>query len=128
MFWHVRKVPGRLSVHRDRVDGRSSVESEQLFDLDFGRSTSGAIRGPRDLISALGSSIGPGVVGLWFDYSQSYTFAFLALGIAYTDTCWIEWPGSGTSGLHAYRDNAKCRTICCGAGTKRGLLRKAAIA
>ena len=58
--------------------------SESLWAVYFGRQHIGAIRGISYPISAVGSSIGPVLVGLWFDYSQSYTAAFVALCIAYT--------------------------------------------
>jgi MFS family permease len=57
--------------------------SESLWAVYFGRQHIGAIRGISYPISAIGSSIGPVLVGLWFDYSQSYTAAFVALGVAY---------------------------------------------
>jgi cyanate permease len=57
--------------------------SESLWAVYFGRQHIGAIRGISYPISAVGSSIGPVLVGLWFDYSQSYTAAFVALCIAY---------------------------------------------
>ena len=57
--------------------------SESLWTSYYGRTHIGAIRGLSYPISSIGSSIGPVLVGFWFDYSQSYTSAFVALGIAY---------------------------------------------
>ena len=57
--------------------------SESLWAAYFGRKHIGAIRGLSAPISALGTSIGPVLVGFWFDYSQSYTTPFVAIGLAY---------------------------------------------
>lgn len=57
--------------------------SESVWATYFGRAHIGSIRGIGYPISAVGSSVGPVLTGLWYDHTQSYVPAFIALAAAY---------------------------------------------
>ncbi len=57
--------------------------SEFLWARYFGRKHIGAIRGIGNPIAILGTAIGPVAVGMWFDATGAYSYAFIALIGAY---------------------------------------------
>ncbi|MBS10812.1 MAG: hypothetical protein CME19_04325 [Gemmatimonadetes bacterium] len=57
--------------------------TESLWATYFGRAHIGAIRGLSYPISSIGSSVGPVLIGLWYDHSDSYVSAFSAMGVTY---------------------------------------------
>ena len=52
---------------------------ESLWTHYFGRAHIGAVRGLGQPLALLGPTLGPVLVGLWYDFSGSYQSAFVAL-------------------------------------------------
>ena len=65
--------------------------SEFLWAKYFGRAHIGAIRGISFPITVLGTAIGPVLIGLWFDISQTYQPAFLAIVGVYLTGALLVW-------------------------------------
>lgn len=53
--------------------------SEYLWASYFGRAHIGAIRGVGQPLTMIGAVFGPILVGLWYDYAQSYQLAFFTI-------------------------------------------------
>ena len=64
---------------------------EFLWASYFGRAYIGAIRGISQPLTIIGPTLGPVLVGLWYDYAQSYQLAFLIVIVVYLLGAVLVW-------------------------------------
>ena len=65
--------------------------SEFVWAKYFGRAHIGAIRGMSQLLMVIGAVVGPVLIGLWFDYAQTYRPAFLMIIGVYLSGALLVW-------------------------------------